>query len=132
MELEFNLRTATDQEVFNQASKGVMAQGALARLPSGKCAYFANVGGKACRCAVGHVLPLKVAQRFADAGVVVSLHGVLVAQSYEELSQAVDNRMGLLYKLQDAHDTAHDMAEAASNFKLLAERRGWEVPSWLL
>lgn len=118
----------TNQEAFNTALAGIVAQGALAQEDRGEgippaCSYFNGEGNK---CAIGQLLDDDTAKDWQACGV-----GSIRYASWDLLDATgldqVD--MGFLSALQTDHDTARSVDQFVNNARRTAERFNLEFPA---
>lgn len=96
----------TLQQVFDNALRGVRAQGALSRDEWRSCRYRMEEGGKQLRCGIGYSIPDELYNLDFEGKTVMSL--LSWSASIESL---LPTAKAVLADIQNAHDTAIDLSD---------------------
>lgn len=109
----------TLQQVFDNALRGVRAQGALSRDAWSSCRYRMEEGGKQLRCGIGHSIP--------DELYNPDLEGK-TAQTLLEWSASIESLLppskAVLMDIQHAHDKAKDLSDFEIAMHDVADKYG--------
>lgn len=126
---ELNVTRPRLQTIFNNAYKGILAQGDYAfEERKGHCRYKITIGTKTCHCAIGHSLPWKSkdkAVRRALSRANTENHGVLSNPVLMLLGRTRDSEHLLEYsdeeralrQLQKIHDESASVGHTLDKWK---------------
>ena len=116
-----------EQEMFNKAYTGVIAQGGVAQFSNGKCCYrLIKEDGTVLACGVGQLIDDKTAAMF-DGAKDSGIKQIILAGKVPEKYAYFEDHAYFLHELQRVHDMAYDLAGFKNRMAKLAEKRNLTV-----